>query len=708
MEKFDFPHSLKNIPIPPRENYLKQLICKTENFIGRLRWAAEFFLRPPKQIRVKETYGFNSPLTPPKVKEIQPFEDELFELISSLKFSHFRSSFQKQLMADVQKIKTSDKVFLLADKTTNIYQVSVDLYKKLILNNVTKDYIQIPEEKVDKINREAALLASELELADRIEKHSEAYAYVTIKDHKPNFKTDPKCRLINPAKSQIGKISKQILQRICKEVRKETGINQWQSTEEVLEWFRKIPNKGRKDFLQFDIVEFYPSISEELLDKALDFASEITQITELDKKIIKHSRKAFLFFRASENSTTDVWQKKSGNFDVTMGAPDGAEICELCYAYILTRLNHDFPKLNLGLYRDDGLGAHPRIPGRELEKTKQKLHKVFKEFGLRITVEPSAKEVNFLDVTLDLTTETYKPYRKPNDQPLYVNVKSNHPPNVIKQVPLGINKRLNSISSREADFNIAKHEYQKALNDSGHKHELTFSQEPQMKKDKKNNKGRKIYWYNPPFNASVSTNIGKKFLALVDKHFKKSPLHKIFNRNTIKLSYSCTSNIKATIQAHNKKLLSKATEKPAANVKKCNCQKSKKDKCPLQGHCVRKDVIYEATTAETPPHKYIGSTENFKARYSGHKSSFKDPNMKHNTALSKHIWDNNLGTEPSLKWRIVAEAPSYQLGQRACQLCCTEKLIIMKNFSNPQFLNQRSELAQKCRHRARMRLDKCL
>ena len=73
-------------------------------------------------------------------------------------------------MADDQNIKTSDKVFLLADKTTNIYKVSVDLYKKkLILNNVTKDYIQISEENVDKINQEAAILASELELADILE-----------------------------------------------------------------------------------------------------------------------------------------------------------------------------------------------------------------------------------------------------------------------------------------------------------------------------------------------------------------------------------------------------------------------------------------------------------------------------------------------------------------------------------------------------------
>ena len=187
-------------------------------------------------------------------------------------------------MADVQNIKTSDKVFLLEDKTTNIYKVSVDLYKKLILNNVTNDYIQISEENVDRINEEAAILASELELADRIEKYSETPCYVSIKDHKSNFKTDPKCRLINPAKSQIGKISKQILQSICTDVRLKTKINQWQSTNEVLDWLKNILLRSRKFFLQFDIVEFYPLISKELLDNALDFASELTTISDLDQK----------------------------------------------------------------------------------------------------------------------------------------------------------------------------------------------------------------------------------------------------------------------------------------------------------------------------------------------------------------------------------------------------------------------------------------
>ena len=52
-----------------------------------------------------------------------------------------------------------------------------------------------------------------------------------------------------------------------------------------------------------------------------------------------------------------------------------------------------------------------------------------------------------------------------------------------------------------------------------------------------------ILWYNPPFSKNTNTNIGHKFLALIDKHFPKDhKLRKIFNRNTIKISYSCMNN----------------------------------------------------------------------------------------------------------------------------------------------------------------------
>ena len=82
--------------------------------------------------------------------------------------------------------------------------------------------------------------------------------------------------------------------------------------------------KDKLRFVKFDIVEFYPSILEELLNQSISFARSITTTSNSVINII-HSRKSLLFDR------TSVWVKKGNNslFDVTMGSYDGAKICEL-------------------------------------------------------------------------------------------------------------------------------------------------------------------------------------------------------------------------------------------------------------------------------------------------------------------------------------------------------------------------------------------
>ena len=114
----------------------------------------------------------------------------------------------------------------------------------------------------------------------------------------------------------------------------------------------------------------------------------------------------------------------------------------------------------------------------------------------------------------------------------------------------------------------------------------------------------------------VKTNIGKKFLQLIDTHFPKDhPLHPIINRNTIKMSYRNTPNIKKIISSHNTKLLKSEKSEPP-----CNCQKNP---CPLPGQCRAKSVIYQATvtTQQNPPQTetYIGMTSReFKKRAQEH------------------------------------------------------------------------------------------
>ena len=72
-----------------------------------------------------------------------------------------------------------------------------------------------------------------------------------------------------------------------------------------------------------------------------------------------------------------------------------------------------------------------------------------------MTVEANKKIVDFLDVTMNLSTQKYQPFTKPNNIILYVHNKSNHPPKVLDNIPAAINKRLSEISSDEDSFQRA-------------------------------------------------------------------------------------------------------------------------------------------------------------------------------------------------------------------------------------------------------------
>ena len=123
-------------------------------------------------------------------------------------------------------------------------------------------YLKADDSVLKNIHAEAKLIAQSLKLDDRIESYPPRDAFIELKDHKENFSNHPKCRLINPAKSEIGKTSKQFLDNINFSLQKITSFDQWRNTKSVLDWVNTIPNKQNCKFLKFDIVEFYPSISE--------------------------------------------------------------------------------------------------------------------------------------------------------------------------------------------------------------------------------------------------------------------------------------------------------------------------------------------------------------------------------------------------------------------------------------------------------------
>ena len=367
--------------------------------------------------------------------------------------------FLNSLNKDVKHIKNdSSKLLIPADKTTNFYKLEPQKYNELLEQNITKSYKKAHNDTAQKIQQEDKKITVKLGIDDRVDITAKKEAFITLKDHKPNFANKPTCRLINPTKSEIGKISKQILDRINKKVVAATKINQWKNTSSVIKWFNSIDDRVKHNFICFDIVEFYPSISQDLLNKALDFASIYDKITAEERNIIIQAKNSLLTNKQQQ------WQKKSSStFDVTMGSFDGAETCELVGGFLLSQLQTKFGD-KIGLYRDDGLAVTDTTQ-KMTENIKKEICRIFKKHGLQITIEANKQVVNFLDVTLNLSEKTYCPYTKPGDNLLYVHRESNHPPSITRNIPAGINRRISSLSSDQNAFDLAAPAYQKALDE---------------------------------------------------------------------------------------------------------------------------------------------------------------------------------------------------------------------------------------------------
>ena len=700
MKKFEVPYSLKNIPIPSKLQYQKQLISKVEKFVTNLRWKW-FFITNPTDSEKKQTFGFKSNNSVPQFNELEQlkgFEEDLLNLIENVKFKPIEDQFQRKMREDCKKIKDSKNVITPADKTANLYEIPVNEYKQLIRNQVTKDYKKCTSNKIENTNKEAAVIADKLKIADRIEVLATPSCFITVKDHKETFPGRIDCRLINPAKTKVGNISKSILDKLNTKIRLSTKSNQWRSTQDTLTWFKGLKNKDKLRFFQFDIESFYPSITEELLLKALDFASRYSNISDQDREIIIHSRKTFLFLE------DDAWVKKQGeNFDVPMGGYDSAEVSDLVGLYILNKLEAVIPQDNIGLYRDDGL-AVVQCSGPEIERLRKRVIQIFTNEGLKITVEANIKTTNFLDVNLDLNSGSFKPYRKPNDKPIYINVKSNHPTCIKRDLPGMVEKRLNDLSSSKELFESEKGQYQEALKDSGFKETIHFTNNINIQTNR--SRKRNVLWFNPPYNLSVSTNIGKDFLKLLDKHFPPtSNMHQYFNRNTIKISYSCMPNISSIISSHNKKVLGQTINITEGG---CNCRRGRT--CPLDGKCLTESIIYKAEVkTDDTTANYIGLTSTtFKTRFNNHTSNFRNENGRRSTKLSTYIWSlQDQNTDFEINWSIQALQPTFDPGSNKCQLCLMEKALIM-NSDKRKLINKRHEIFTKCIHRRKKLLASLL
>ncbi|GAB1607445.1 hypothetical protein Ahia01_001028000 [Argonauta hians] len=500
-----------------------------------------------------------------------------------------------------------------------------------------------------------------------------------------------------------------------------------------------------------------------------------------------------------------MWTRKDNQelYDLSMGSEDSAEVTDLVGIFLLNEINKKFPTLSGGAYRDDLLFI-TNVGPRSYNNLIKDMRALFNTFSLKLDINPETKRVDFLDVTLDLNLNIYEPYHKPNEYLQYVHRNSNHPPYVLESIPKSVAARISSLSSNADIFNKHINHYQQAINKAGHNCTLQYISDPsnhpnnnphlnnqdtyalnntyniqpnnrrqynhhpnnneinscytitynyntnninsqnrRYTKPKSSYKGKNVIFYHPPYNRLLKTKLGKCFFKLLDKHFPKNhKYHKIINRNTVKLSYSTTNNLKQIIDNSNSRKLGLFMENkhnlsannnsfnrgtsnsdqenytsnnnntnncnnnmdsnstPTNPLRNCNCRN--RQSCPGSPICKTKNIIYccKVQTQSTSS-LYIGqTTQQFRSRISSHLFSFRQENLRNSTSLSKLIHTyNEKGTPYSVVWSILDKAaPCVKLKQK-CNLCIAETYHILKLRKDNNVLNNINETLISCPHR---------
>ena len=243
---------------------------------------------------MEENYGFKIHNTPPPHPLLKNFEEDLFKLVKNIKFRKVKKQFLSELGKFKKEVNNYKDVIVKGDKTQNMYAMDKENYTKLLGENIAKDYRKADEDHTKKINRECEQHAIDLKIENKMEKITKRSAFISIKDHKNNFPNSIQYRLINPAQNNLSKVTQNIIGKAVTSIKKSSSLNLWMGTNEVLEWYEANKQKGVR-FIQYDIEAYYPSITEPLLDKAIDFARGFYDITEDEKNMIKTCRQSILY-----------------------------------------------------------------------------------------------------------------------------------------------------------------------------------------------------------------------------------------------------------------------------------------------------------------------------------------------------------------------------------------------------------------------------
>ena len=139
------------------------------------------------------------------------------------------------------------------------------------------------------------------------------------------------------------------------------------------------------------------------------------------------------------------------NFDALMGTYNSAQVSDLIGIYILDTLGRIVNFMRVRFNRADGIIFILDSNDRKTSKI-QKIIKAFKLLGLQIEIASNLKIVDFLDVIFNLNNGTFKSLSKSNSTPTKINIDTNHPRSILKQIPNTVNQSINRLSSCKKDF----------------------------------------------------------------------------------------------------------------------------------------------------------------------------------------------------------------------------------------------------------------
>ena len=152
-----------------------------------MRWKAHLFENNIIRHYNPLHYTFKSKKTPPQYKNLIAFEKNLVKLMQNVTFRHISNSFQDQMKADIESIKRSKNIYILADKTNNLYKTDIKNYNKLLINNISKTYKKSDSTIFNAINREAKNIVERYDIAERVGCFAKSNAFVTLKITKRIF-----------------------------------------------------------------------------------------------------------------------------------------------------------------------------------------------------------------------------------------------------------------------------------------------------------------------------------------------------------------------------------------------------------------------------------------------------------------------------------------------------------------------------------------